>query len=786
MQQNEALNIAIVGGGPGCKAIMDMMFADRLTQLQSRVIGVADINPEAPGYRHAERSGIFTTMDYRDLYGLERLNMILELTGLDSLADEIRRTKPAHIRLIDHVASRLLWDVFSVGEEMIADRLRAEEALRKSQEKYSTLVENSLTGIYIDQAGKIVFANSRFAEIYGYPKNQVIGMASRDLVHPEDRSMTNHIRGKRLEGNSAPTEYEARGLAKNGQTIWVKRRNIRIKYEGGYAILGNIVDITGHKEAETGMQESQERYLAVLEASPDPVAVYDMQGRDIYINPVFTKVFGWTSEELIGKRIAYVPEENQPETQMIIRKVLAGQDCSGVESRRYTKHGEILDVSISAAVYRNRQGVPVGSIHILRDITDQKRAQAALKRARLKLEKRVQERTAELSAANTQLKHEMEERKRAGRELKASEEKYRVLFNYDPNPLFMVEMDSCDIQDVNEQATLVYQYDRQDVRGRSFFQLFDADHGERLRQEFGQLCNKGDYIFVPKLWAERKDGTRFFIDLHARVVRFEEISSGRLSLSLVVRTVDISQQLEQQAQVIQAGKMATLGEMATGMAHELNQPLNVIRMGADFCAKMIKRGKKIPDQTLLQVSSNIGGQVERASAIINHLREFGRKSSFKVYPLDLNGPVGDVVKIMGEQLRLRNIEVSLDLGEGLPRVLADQNRLEQIFLNLVTNARDAMGAGATRRLGITTCRRDDMVVAEVSDTGHGIPEAAMQRIFEPFFTTKEAGRGTGLGLSITYNLVKDFKGNIDVESTLNVGTTFRLAFPAYQEKETSE
>jgi C4-dicarboxylate-specific signal transduction histidine kinase len=258
-----------------------------------------------------------------------------------------------------------------------------------------------------------------------------------------------------------------------------------------------------------------------------------------------------------------------------------------------------------------------------------------------------------------------------------------------------------------------------------------------------------------------------------------------MSSCLIIRTVDITRRLEQAAQLTQASKMATLGEMATGIAHELNQPLNVIQVGADFFAKATKRGQQISDDEVLKVSRNISEQVDRATHIIDHLRDFGRKSDLRVYPVDLNDPIRGVFTLLGQQLELRNIEVNLRLDEGLPKILADRNRLEQIFLNLVTNARDAMevkGPETSKKLTITTSREGDGVVARLWDTGTGMPEGIRKKIFEPFFTTKEAGQGTGLGLSITYNLVKDFKGDIEVESAPDLGTTFKLSFPVYEEE----
>ena len=136
---------------------------------------------------------------------------------------------------------------------------RGEEALRQLEEKYSGLVEASLTGIYIDQDNKIVFANRKFAEIYGYSRDEVVGMESWRLVHPDDRPLTNEIRQKRLQGELVPSEYEAKGLRSDERTIWIKRRNCRIEYKGRPAVLGNVVDVTERKNMERALQESTER-----------------------------------------------------------------------------------------------------------------------------------------------------------------------------------------------------------------------------------------------------------------------------------------------------------------------------------------------------------------------------------------------------------------------------------------------------------------------------------------------------------------------------------------------
>jgi PAS domain S-box-containing protein len=263
--------------------------------------------------------------------------------------------------------------------EEIAERKRVEKALREWEEIYSTLVEDSLTGIFIHQDGRYLFVNDRFADIHGYQPDELPGKDPLTLIHPDQREALGQVLSKRLNRESAPERYEVRRLRKDGKAIWCEMMATRIEYAGRPAIMGNIIDITERKRVEGALRESEARYLAVLEASPDSIVVYDMEGNCSYTNPAFTMVFGWAPEELIGKKLDYVPEENWPETQLIIDTLMAGHSFPGVESCRYTKDGNILDVSINAAIHLSHDGIPVGSVHFLRDITKRKRAEKALR-----------------------------------------------------------------------------------------------------------------------------------------------------------------------------------------------------------------------------------------------------------------------------------------------------------------------------------------------------------------------------------------------------------------------
>jgi C4-dicarboxylate-specific signal transduction histidine kinase len=201
---------------------------------------------------------------------------------------------------------------------------------------------------------------------------------------------------------------------------------------------------------------------------------------------------------------------------------------------------------------------------------------------------------------------------------------------------------------------------------------------------------------------------------------------------------------------------------------------------------MLKRGAKIDDEDLRTMANDIVANVERATGVIKHVRDFARQTELVRSKVNINDPIKDVFKVLGHQLKVHDIDLQLDLDPDLPDILAEHNRLEQVFINLVSNAIDAMDEkssqtdlqDANKQLSIKSFMEDDRVTVLVVDTGTGMSEEVKNKIIEPFFTTKKVGKGTGLGVSISYGIVKDYGGHIDIESEIGRGTTFKLAFPA--------
>lgn len=364
-------------------------------------------------------------------------------------------------------------------------------------------------------------------------------------------------------------------------------------------------------------------------------------------------------------------------------------------------------------------------------------------------------------------------RKQLEEKLEKSEKKYYAIFNNIPNPVFVLDEETLEILDCNESVKFVYGYPKSEVIKKSFMDLFVEEEKELYAAKVKSLA------FINRVKHLDNAGGVLFVNIR---VSPSEYPGQKV---LLVTTSDITKLLETEQQLIQASKMATLGEMSTGVAHELNQPLAVIKTASNFFMKKIKNKEKIDDKILFTMSSEIDSHVERATNIINHMRQFGRKADISLTLVQVNDVLKDAFQIFSQQLKLREIDVEWDIEADAPKIMADSSRLEQVFINLLINARDTIeeksrSAGEERivkKITLKTVSEGKTVIVEVRDTGTGIPEAILDKIFEPFFTTKKVGDGTGLGLSISYGIIKDCGGTIKALTHRGGGTRFVIKFP---------
>jgi PAS domain S-box-containing protein len=690
----ENSNIAIVGGGRVCKAILKIILGEDFSNYKISILGVAEIDNTAEGLLYAREKGIYTTNDYRELYGLDGLNVLIELTGDNKVLEELKATKPSQARLIDHFEAMSVWDFLQIEEKRVTIKRELRQHIGE-QEKIETEFN-----LYSQELAKIVEERTRHLQ-----------SVERELVERE-RALSQII-----QGNTIPT------FVINKDHI-VTHWNRAIEKLTGY----RAQEIVGTNKQWLPFRPKERPVMAdVIVDDMDEEKIREYYGH------------GWRKSALIEG--AYEAEEFFPHIG---------------ETGRW--------LFFTAAPIRDADGKTVGSIETFWDTTERKEAQEALQRAHDELETRVEERTGELQKVNE--------------ELRRSEAKYKTLFDNAPNSIFIVDQKNFKIVDVNATAIECYRCSKEELLQMNFLDLLHEKDGEL--EEGLQGLTDHQCGFYPRRRHIRKAGDPFYVNVVACHAVHMDMDC------LIATTTDINEDVEKEAQLIQASKLATLGTLASGMAHELTQPLNVIQVASDFFLKKIRKEEEISKDDLEAVAEEIDSHVDRASKVIKHMRDFARQSDLTRTRLNINEPIKDVFKVLGQQLRVHQIEVELDLDPHVPPIMADHNRLEQVFINLVTNAMYAMddkglrwGDRKWRRLlRIESFSTDGRVVVSVSDTGKGIPKEIIDKIFEPFFTTREVGQGTGLGMSISYRIISDYGGTIEVKSEVDAGTTFTLKFPS--------
>jgi len=500
----------------------------------------------------------------------------------------------------------------------------------------------------------------------------------------------------------------------------------------------------------------------IIDGSTVPTFVINKEHILVYWNKALEKLSGCLAEDMIGTDQQWKPFRN--EKRPIMADVILDQFEAGEIDKYYGEKwckSRLIEggyeaeeffpnldkwIFFTAAPIKNLEGKIIGAIETFWDTTDKKKAEEELEWRNKKL--------VELH------------------------ERYISLFNNDPNPIFIIDAKTLKILDINRRAELYYKYSKKELYLTNFLELGDKNDREILKG-LKELSDDQSILFSKKKHY-KKGRVSFYVNINVSYVTYRENNL------FIASTTDVSEVVEKDIQLIQASKMTTLGLMASGMAHEINQPLNVLQICADLFMKMIKKGKPISIEQLKDIAEDISNNVVRASLIIKHLRDFSRQSDVVRNKVDLNTSIREVFNVLGYQIKSNNIQLILELNYNLPSIMADYNRLEQVFINLVTNAIDAMNEKESisekkfnKLLTIKTfVGNNNMVVAAVSDTGIGMSKETMDKIFEPFFTTKMVGKGTGLGVSISHGIVEDYEGKINIISELGKGTTFKVTFPA--------
>jgi len=829
-------NIAIIGGGKFCKQLLQLLFSEHFDEQRPSILGVADIDAQAEGFLLARQMGIFTTLDYHELYRLKDLQVLMELTADVGLNSKISATMPTGVRLIDHIEARTIWTSLRVETEkrkalkelhqknhsaatpeslfgQFADRLaevitersnryvEIERELIESDIALSQIIDGSTIPTFVlNQDHIVTHWNKAMEGITGVPAVTMVGSSrpSTPFWGEERPTMADVILDQisedeiqKLYGEkwrkSALIEeaYEAEvffpRLGASGKWCWFTAAPIKGHDGSIVGAIETLWDKTEDKKAEEEREQHTRELSTLCSIYSALNAPADLESR---INQAVAELLHFLSADGIciylrdedGK---YYLRYSKGISEEVCRKADILDENSFIhriaQINQYTLKDELpQDCPDELCVLEAEQ---IASLAYIPISSKEKKTFGVIRIGSKKPTYFNHAQKNVLELIGNRIGIAIENAMLQEQYIK-SEEKYRTLFNSDPHPIFILDSKTFAILDMNQRAQDSYGYGRKELLSRTFLQLGEAND-EELIKGLSTLTEDQSLLFTKKRHY-RKGGKPFFVNVNISLAKYGE------SNVVIATTTDITEVVEKETQLIQAGKMTTLGVMAAGMAHEINQPLNVIQVCADFFLKMLNRGQPIADEDLKSMANDIIANVERATGVIKHVRDFARQSEPVRSKININDPIEDVFKVLGHQLKVHDIDVRLDLDPGVPHILAEHNRLEQVFINLVSNAIDAMdekssrpdASDAEKRLTIKSFLENEMITVTVSDTGIGMTDEVKEKLFEPFFTTKKVGKGTGLGVSISYGIVKDYDGHIEIESEVGKGTTFKLMFPA--------
>ena len=497
------------------------------------------------------------------------------------------------------------------------------------------------------------------------------------------------------------------------------------------------------RAAEEQLRAAHFTMKTLIESSP--IAVITL-GLDRSIgavwNPAAELIFGWSWEEVHGGPPPFIAPEDYPRFERLTQRVFAGASISGVELKRRRKDGRVVWVRLSAAPLRDEHGRVSGSVAFMADVTEER--EAAL-------------------------------------QLQASEARFRTLFDNAPVAYFLTTAGGTLI-DLNRRGEELARVPREEVLGINLLDstIVPADRRDAFRERLERLCVDGgtDSVHTSIM---RRDGTKVDVEIYACPITIE---GKRVVLNTAV---DVTERNELHAQLLHAQRMEAVGNLAGGVAHDFNNILTVIG-GYVYLAKM----SDALSEEIREHITSIEQAVQRAARLTQQLLLFSRKAPVTMARFDLSEAIQGTLNMLRHVIG-EDIEIASELVCDRCEVYGDRTKLEQVLMNLVVNARDAMPDGGRLFIELASYRPEELasvlathsdgatytyiVRLTVADNGSGMDEETKAHLFEPFFTTKEREKGTGLGLSVVHGIVKEHRGWIEVESQPGAGSRFSVYLP---------
>jgi len=518
-----------------------------------------------------------------------------------------------------------------------------------------------------------------------------------------------------------------------------------------------------NKHIENALRSANQMLEALIEASPAAIIAMDLDSNLILYNSAAERMFGWKKEEVIGKRYPLVSIEHLNEIKIIIRACRAKEKMRSVVTRRLHKDGYYVDVSMSTAAMLNTEGAIIGYMAIMEDISERRLAKEALRQ---------------------------------------SEANYRTIFDAANDATFVFNVKNGDMLDVNLKMCQMYGYTREEVLRLNVEELSAGYSPYTLQDLLQHIWNtKTDESHLFEWLAKDRSGRLFWVEVTMKGV----VIGGAYRVLAVVRDITNRKIAEKenkimQERLLQANKMAAIGTLASGIAHEINNPNNYILSNAQFLSELwpdISRilhkfaeengelyfGKlnyKEAEQLIPKMLCGITEGSHRIKGIVSGLKDFARQEKTGLdRPVDINKVIEAALAMLGNKIKKHTDNFSCSLANNLPPVKGSFRQLEQVIVNLAVNALEAL-QNRESGVSITTSYSEllGLVTIMVEDEGVGMTEDVKKAIFDPFFTTKLDRGGTGLGLSIIFNIVKEHNGFIECNSQIGKGTVFYIKIPA--------
>jgi PAS domain S-box-containing protein len=625
------------------------------------------------------------------------------------------------------------------------ERRNAEEALRRSEQKFRDIIDFTPIGFYETSVeGRFLMANRSFAAMFGYESPEELAdvdIPSHMYVVPDERSKA--FDTLRTTGRMTGAELHLR--RKDGTEIWVECNARAITDAAGRMIAsqGFMIDIDSRKRAEQALLESEERYRTVVEGADEIIYTLSPEGLLTSVNPAFERITGWSAEEWIGRSFwPLIEEADRERAQEGWRSLLAGSSLPPVDLRLKTRDGGLRVLQgTSTPAFKDGRIVQISAV--ARDVTEYRRLE--------------QERT-DLTRYLDLI-------------LQSTDEGLCVV-----DPLGKVTL-------VNRSAGRILGYEPEELIGRHLHTTIHhtRDDGRPYPEDECQVFRTVRSARTVRSTEElywRKDGSSFPADTACSPIFEGDTVSGA-----VVTFTDIAQRRALESQLEKANRVSSLGRLTATIAHEFNNVL----MGIQPFAEVVARSAGA-NQKMVEAATHIGNSIKRGKRITQEILRFTQPAQPVLTPVPL---AAWLQSLECEARPLLHAGITLEVRDASPvdhQMLGDASQLQQVFVNLILNARDALPRGG--RIAISAAVDDDDTVypfgfleqpsryvrLTVSDTGSGMSKETMQRIFEPLFTTK--ANGTGLGLAVTHQVVKRHGGEIFVESQEGTGTSFHLFIPS--------